>query len=363
MNLSDNITDDKKIFENIISDWEKADTRKEVSGDLINIYKNFTNELKSLGIQKCIDNFVRGVTAVGGNDADPTRRTKVKVKQNKNLSNLTKESILRTLDFIQLNNEAEVLPYDLSQRDLDVAAYTIADMYGKMNNALPLSEFQMSLSHKPEYTFKVGSNDYSYYILYMYLQYVYCNKYLNFNEIENIIEIGPGAGRQVEVIRKLHPHIKFYLIDIGPTLYLCHQYLRSIFKKSFVTYDKITKQKKISLDNDGDIVCLGTWQLDKIEPIGKTLSFGATVFNLMDPIISKRYFDKLKQFSDYFYLLESFSNKPKDIYSLEGSTCFEDFESFLLDKYNLVNKSQAMKPLSFRKDFGELEMSFWEKKI
>ena len=154
MNLSDNITDDKKIFENIISDWEKADTRKEVSGDLINIYKNFTNELKSLGIQKCIDNFVRGVTAVGGNDADPTRRTKVKVKQNKNLSNLTKESILSTLDFIQLNNEAEVLPYDLSQRDLDVADYTIADMYVKLNNALPLSEFQMSLSHKPEYNSK-----------------------------------------------------------------------------------------------------------------------------------------------------------------------------------------------------------------
>lgn len=363
MTYSAGITDDLKIFHSIISDWEQADTRNEITGELIGIYDTFSRELESLGIKKCIDNFVRGVTAVGGNDADPTRRTKVKIQQNKDLSNSIKENILNTLDFIKLNNEAQILPYDLSQKDLDVAAFTIADLYGKLNNAPHISKLQMSLSHNPEYTFKIDDKIYSYHILYMYIQYVYCSKYLDFDKIDNIVEIGPGAGRQVEVIKKFHPHIKFYLLDIGPTLYLCHQNLKSIFENNFITYDKIKNLEKITLKNKGDIVCVGNWQLDSIFPVGKTLSFGATVFNLMDPKVSKRYFDKLKEFSDYFYLLESFSDEPKDIYSLQGSTCFKDFENFLLDKYNLVNKSKSMKPLSFRKDFGSLEQSFWEKKF
>ena len=76
--------------------------------------------------------------------------------------------------------------------------------------------------------------------------YAFASKLIDFDSIHSILELGTGIGGQLEVIKKLHPDVNYYVFDITPMLYVCEQYLKSIFPSSVVSYRETRKMMKIS---------------------------------------------------------------------------------------------------------------------
>ena len=116
-----------------------------------------------------------------------------------------------------------------SLRDVRNLCYEYAACCGALNHAVPLDSIDASTVGNPLDVFYVDGKAYTTSYLNYYLDYAYCCRFVDFGNVATVAELGSGVGKQVEVLRKCHPHLCFYLFDIPPQLYVCHQYLSSVF--------------------------------------------------------------------------------------------------------------------------------------
>jgi SAM-dependent methyltransferase len=59
-------------------------------------------------------------------------------------------------------------------------------------------------------------------------EYWLLSQHVDFKEIKSIAEVGGGYGRTAYVIAKLHPHIKYVLYDVEPSIGLAKRYLNEV---------------------------------------------------------------------------------------------------------------------------------------
>ena len=354
------VSDDPDLLAMILSDWNEGGTRDELTGSLIDFYDRFANLLTEQTLENNIGQAIRGITGVNGCDLSPIQRTLAGLQNNQEAAK-TSQPIRESLMFIEQNPDARVLPYELSLTDLNQSAFRICELYGNLYGAPSIRTIDMSEAHYPDYLFTVDGKQYSYAFLYYYIHYVYSSRFVNYDDIDNVIEIGPGAGRQVEIIKKFHPHLKFYLVDLGPTLYLCHQYLSSVFPDDIIPYTSTRGRDIVSIEDSGKLAFVGNACVDNIVPVGNTISVSSSVFGLMTPSVVKRYLDKLSTVSKYIMMVESRGDCSKGTYSLDDSACLDDFHSFLDERFDLIDQEPAFYPLSLREGFGGFEMMMWAK--
>ena len=115
----------------------------------------------------------------------------------------------------------------------------------------------------------------------------------------------------------------------------------------------------VCIEDPGKLAFIGNAHIDRIAPTGKTISISSAVFGLMPPTVAKRYLDKIATVSNYIFMMESRGDDSKGTYSLDASTCLEDFHEFLDDKFDLTDHEAAFYPLSMREGFGGFEMMMW----
>jgi putative sugar O-methyltransferase len=353
------VGDDPALLDLMISDWRNGPTVSEVTGDLVKLYDSFIEDLQTRSLRENIRLATRGLTAVSGCDQHPTRIALARLSAIKDIEPSQRQALTSALGYIADHREANILPYDLSVRDLDETAFRICDLYGKLCGAPSLGDIEMSTAHFPDYTFTVNGKQYSYSFLYSYLHYAYAAQFVDFSALDNVIEIGPGVGRQVEVTKKLHPHLKFYLVDLGPTLYACNQYLSAAFPDSVLPYRTTREQDTITIDRPGGIAFIGNWQLERVRPLGRTLSFNTAVFCIMEPAVVTRYLSALRRFSDYIYMMEPRTDLCASIYHMPAAPTFRTYEEALERDFVVVNRQDAVWPLKYRRDFGGFEMMMW----
>jgi len=359
-NAGRTVSDDPDILAMILADWHNGGTYEELTGDLIDIYNSFSHSLLERTLQKNIGMSIRGITAVNGCDLSPIQRTLATISQDETVQDIV-GSVSETLHFIERNPGTKVLPYELSLDDLNLSAFRVCELYGQLHQAPSIREIDMSESHYPDYLFTVDGKNYSYLFLYYYINYVYCSRFVDFSKISNVIEIGPGAGRQVEVIKKFHPHLNFYLIDLGPTLYLCHQYLSAIFPDDVLNYESTRDSESVCLEDTGQIVFVGNWNFDRLAPSGTSLFISSGTLSLMKPKTASRYLENISEYSDYIFMIESRTDDSIETYSLDGSACLEDFHSLLDNQFHLLDREAAFYPLGVKEGFGGFEMMIWVK--
>lgn len=359
MSIQGKLVDDFNLLETIISDWENSPTVKEVQGEMIHLYSKFIDDLKKYTFEQNIANKIRGLTAVNGVDNNPIRYPIAKLERRGDFDLNLKESIRNTLEFVCKYREQNVLPYDLSLRDLDESAFRLCEFYGKACGAPDIRNIEISKANNPEYTFFIDGKEYSYILLTSYIHYCYCAQFIKFDEIDNIIEIGGGVGRQLEITKKFHPHLNFYMVDLGPTLYACHQYMSAIFPDSVIPYQQTRDKQKITIDGKGKIAFVGNWQLDKLKPQGTTLSFNTAVFCIMQEETVARYISYLQNHCDIFYLMEPRTDETKKIYNLPSAPTYNTYEKLFNQNFTILNRQEAFRPLSARRDFGGFDMMMW----
>lgn len=61
------------------------------------------------------------------------------------------------------------------------------------------------------------------------IEYYSMAEVLDFKECNRILEIGAGYGRNAHVVMSLHPQVRYFFVDVPPSLYVAQKYLTMLF--------------------------------------------------------------------------------------------------------------------------------------
>ena len=242
--------------------------------------------------------------------------------------------------------------------------YRYAKQVEKEYGAAPVENFDASLAGNPEYYFTVKGKNYTNNIFDYYLRYAYCCKFVNFNDIKVIVELGSGSCKLTEVVKKLHPHITFLNFDISPQLYVGERYLSTVFPDDVISYANNRDLKAIPELQPGKIYCFGSWQFPLLENFKFDMFFNLTSFQEMEPYVVANYLKFVNGNATYVYLHSKMDGKEvagkKGEFGVMEPTKLIHFQQGL-SKYDMLDIQDS------RKETGELKWNghkdaFWKLK-
>ena len=135
-----------------------------------------------------------------------------------------------------------------------------------------LLEVEDSLAGNPPATFQIANRRCSFQFLHNLARAQWLMRHLELPEGACVVEIGPGYGGFIEVLRKVRPDLRVALIDIAPQLYIAEQRCKAIFgdasqgSGSVVGFRTTTNMKTIDLATfkPGSIAIVAPWQCDRL---------------------------------------------------------------------------------------------------
>jgi putative sugar O-methyltransferase len=138
-----------------------------------------------------------------------------------------------------------------------------------------LLEVEDSLAGNPRATFEIADRKYSFQFLHNFARAQWLLRHLELPEGACVVEIGPGYGGFIEVLRTVRPDLRIALIDIAPQLYIAEQRCKAIFgdtaqgSGSVVGFRTTTEMKTIDLATfkPGTIAIVAPWQCDRLRNI------------------------------------------------------------------------------------------------
>lgn len=252
--------------------------------------------------------------------------------------------------------------YSLSLQDLRQSAVEHAQYYGLERGARPLLDIEASDVGNPEDYFSIRGRHYTWYFLYYYYTYAFTSEFVDFEKTKTIVELGPGMGSQTEILAKLYPHLSFYLFDIPPMLYLCEQYLSSVFGNRVVSYDITRHWEKLEPLEPGQIAILPSWKFPLLQTQKKYLFWNAASFQEMEPSVVANYLSFVNKGADSVFLMAMMSgqtqaNKSGGHGVLERTT-FEHYANGL-SRFDLVSRAKTRAALA---TYPAYDNTIWQRK-
>ena len=198
----------------------------------------------------------------------------------------------------------------------------------------------------PSDAFTVDGRLYTYGLLKRFSQYAYVKKFMNFDALQSVLEIGSGYGGQAELLLKAHPHLKMCIVDIPPQLYVAQQYLSACFPGEVVGYADADRPGRLDdLFARGRIVCLPTWRLPDVPDRTFDLFWNSASFQEMEPAVVRNYASHVQRVvKSWVYLM----NKPGGTrleagsgrHGVQEQTKREHYQEAFSD-FSLVDLSEA----------------------
>lgn len=170
--------------------------------------------------------------------------------------------------------------------------------------ACPTSRFG-----NPEDSTVIGSNVWSFNHLNYCSMVADAAQHIKFHQDMVICELGPGMGRNIEILAHLFPSATFLLIDIPPQLYVANQYLEAVFGERVIPY-----REAIKLDPDsgscaatikGKIVLLPSWLMPKWSNTKIDLFWNCASFQEMEPSVVKNYLNLVKKMTPHYIYINA----------------------------------------------------------
>lgn len=194
-------------------------------------------------------------------------------------------------------------PKNLHKEDWNKCRFQLASAYGAVRGARPLLNLSVSIAGNPGDAFSVSGNTYTTLALNFYIRYAYVCQFVDFDQIDTIVEIGPGSGLQTEILHKLHPHLRSYIFDIPPQSYICSQYLQSALPgKVRGLRDTLDARELPALDK-GQVAVMNSWQVPLCANGDIDLFWNAASFNEMEPDIVANYLSFVSPRATNLYLM------------------------------------------------------------
>lgn len=243
-------------------------------------------------------------------------------------------------------------------------SYQISSNYGQSVGAEPLSKVETSCVGNPESVILYQGKKYTEHFFYYYLRYCYCTKFVDFNSINTIAELGSGCGKQVELLAKLYPHITFLLFDIPPQLYVCQQYLKKIFPDKVVDYKDTSDIETISSLESGKIYLFGSWKFPILRNEKIDLFWNCASFQEMEPNVVENYLSFVNASASHIYLGEKMDGKTVSTdagrHGVLSAVTIDNYRE-ALTSFNLEDMSPIVTTKISPMQKGYMD-SFWSKK-
>lgn len=361
--------DDPELLDLMMNDNKKAPKLYQATNYWFRYEKILIPELKTLGLHNFRRRHNSLLSSFGACDYLPSSEfTNIQYVKREGFSRKLVHFFLRNLlknkKFEKLINYVASGYVGISQNDLNLLSYEFANYYGRMNKAKPIENFEGSQVGNPENAFWIDGKLYTTALLNYYVKYSYCCQFLNFNSINTITEIGSGGAKQIEVIKKLHPHITFYLFDIPPPLYVTEQYLQSLFPGSVISYRETRNTEQISTTEPGKIFIFGPEKISELKDLSYDFFFNTHSFQEMEPKIVLNYLNFVNsQTKKYVFLAEA--TKGKELAKKAGEhgvlqkTTFEHYKNGLKDFHMVDTIPRIRLPKLKRITSGAF--MFWER--
>ncbi len=199
--------------------------------------------------------------------------------------------------------------------------------------------------------------------LFFYMRYAYVAEHVNFKSVDTVVELGCGAGKQAEVLKRLHPHLTIVLLDLAPSLYVAERFLTASYPGDTVPYRE-TREPGCALV-PGHIHFFGNFRVEDVAPLGNTLFWSAATLEELEPRAVAHYGRAVTPFAESLYLHGCFGGMSP---APRGSTA--GFEPVALTTYvqsfpehELVDLRTAHTGLADLVDrVGRYDDTFWARR-
>jgi putative sugar O-methyltransferase len=197
-----------------------------------------------------------------------------------------------------------------------------------------LLKVEDSFAGNPPAIFELGDRKYSFQFLYNFSRTQWLLRNLELPEGACVVEVGPGYGAFIEVLRKVRPDLRIALVDIAPQLYIAEQRCKAIFgdasqgSGSVVGFRTTTNMKTIDLATfkAGTIAIVAPWQCESLR--NAWLGINHASMQEMTRAQAARYIATLgNAHMEYFYLI---NYNPGVIGSPDEAVSSD----FLVDQFN-----------------------------
>ncbi len=168
-------------------------------------------------------------------------------------------------------------------------------------------------------------------------------------EFSTVVEVGPGAGQLNEIISKLHPMCKQFLIDIPPQLYVTEAFMTAIFGKDVMPYTESSQCTDFT-QLGYRIYPIAPWMAEQAK-FPKVDLFLSQVFEEMAHETVAGYMDLARSWESKYIVVSTILKK-------HGSEVFspEQYQSALPDYDLLVSRKSNPDALPFAS--GETNPSY-----
>ncbi|WP_170131739.1 putative sugar O-methyltransferase [Aquicella lusitana] len=147
------------------------------------------------------------------------------------------------------------------------------------------------------------------------IEYYSIDNAISFKNINTVLEIGSGYGRNAHVILTLNPKARVVLVDIMPALYIAQRYLSSVFHdrnifraRNFDSYEEVRDEIERA-----SIVFLLPHQLTLLPDKQFDLCINISSFGEMNLDQIQWYFEQINRLGSYFYMKQwDLSKNPFD---------------------------------------------------
>lgn len=188
--------------------------------------------------------------------------------------------------------------------DFASLCFEFTRLYGRQTGARAIEHLIPSLTGNPQDVIEMIGKKYPISILNYYLRYAYCCQFINFDAISVVTELGSGSGKQIEVLKKLHPRLSFLIFDIPPQLYVCEQYLKSVFPNDVISYRETKSLAEIPSPIKGKIYIFGSYKFPILESVKTDLFWNAASLQEIEPETAKHYLRFVNRSATSVYLHE-----------------------------------------------------------
>ena len=308
------VADDPALLDLMLEDLSSAPEAYRPTNYWAVYQQRFVPELRSLGLRDFRRRFDSVLRSFGAVDfANPIAKTRVSG------SRLLRLPVVRSLPGIERLGQAldrRLGRYIRTLDDLDLDSYTRlgyahAHLKAEGTHARPLREFSMSLAGNPVGVVEIEGRHYSRTMLRYYLQYVYMSRFVDFETIGTVAELGSGMGRQTEVVCRLHPRVSYLLFDLPPQLYVAEQFLSAVFPERVVSYRATREWTRLETVPPGSICLLGSAQMPLLETGDLDLFVNAASFHEMEPDVVRNYLSHVNARTKWAYLSENLATVGK----------------------------------------------------
>jgi putative sugar O-methyltransferase len=199
--------------------------------------------------------------------------------------------------------------------------------------------------------------------LFFYMRYAYVAEQVNFALVDTVVELGPGAGKQAEVLKRLHPHLTIVLLDTAPALYVAERFLTAAYPNETVPYRE-TREPGCALV-PGHIHFFGNFRVDDIAPVGNTLFWSAATLEELDPGAIAHYGRAITPLAESLYLHGCFGDTRRsglDALVANGPTPLGAYVA-AFPEHELVDRRVAHTALAELVDRnGTYDDTFWARR-